>query len=125
MIKTTEPERFIGQQFSNFFNSYAKSFNYVHKRAGRLFLYPYNRILVEENDYLRFLICYIHRNPIHHGLVKSYGDWEFSSFNSILSGKDTIVNSEQAISAFGSGEKFLAYHLTFQVGDLKGQTKNR
>jgi hypothetical protein len=120
MTKVFKPEQFIGQQFSNFFNSYSRSFNYLHKRAGRLFLYPYKRILVEEIDYLRYLICYIHKNPIHHGLVRSYGDWEFSSFNSILSGEDTIVNSKASISAFGNGEKFLAYHLTFQVRDLKG-----
>ena len=41
----------LTQAFSNFFNSYSKTFNKIHKRRGRLFLYPFKRIIVKDDDY--------------------------------------------------------------------------
>lgn len=67
----------INQAFSNFFNSYTKSFNKVHHRKGKLFMLPYKRILVENEDYLLTLVNYIHRNPIHHGLKNEFTDWKY------------------------------------------------
>ncbi len=38
------PYLYLSKAFSNFFNSYTKSFNKAHKRSGRLFLYPFRLI---------------------------------------------------------------------------------
>ena len=107
---TDTPELYISQVFSNFFNSYSKSFNKAHKRDGRLFLYPFKRIFVEDNDYMMFLINYIHRNPIHHGIVKSFSEWEYSSYNAIISNKETKVSREIVLDMFGSKEEFITFH---------------
>ncbi len=104
------PDLYISQVFSNFFNSYTKSFNKAHERAGRLFLYPFKRILVEDDDYMTYLITYIHRNPIHHGIVKSFSEWEYSSYNAIISNKDTKVNRNMVLAQFGSKDEFIIFH---------------
>ena len=105
------PEQYVSKVFSNFFNSYSKSFNKAHDRSGRLFLYPYKRILVDDDDYLAFLIVYIHRNPIHHGLVKSFSEWKYSSYTTILSNNISKVSREIALAQFDdSKDEFINYH---------------
>ena len=104
------PDLYISQVFSNFFNSYTKSFNNAHERVGRLFLYPFKRILVEDNDFMIYLINYIHRNPIHHGLVKSFPEWVYSSYNAIISNRKTKVNRATVLSHFGSKDEFIIFH---------------
>lgn len=112
-IKTRSSEsnrNLFHQSFSNFFNSYSKSYNKAHKRAGRLFLYPFKRILVDKEDYLLYLINYIHRNPIHHGLVKNFADWKYSSYNTILSNKSTKIERSNILQLFGSINDFIVFH---------------
>ena len=43
-IEEQEYSKFISKVFSNFFNSYSKSFNKIHQRQGRLFIKPFKRI---------------------------------------------------------------------------------
>ena len=100
----------INQAFSNFFNSYTKSFNKIHKRNGKLFILPYKRILVDKEDYLLILINYIHRNPIHHGLTDNFSDWKYSSYNACFSDKPTKIKREEIISIFGTREDFIKFH---------------
>lgn len=105
-----EGVKILTQTFSNFFNSYSKSYNKVHKRMGRLFLYPFKRILVDKEDYLLTLIKYIHRNPIHHGFTKNYSDWKYSSFNDVIEDKLSIVNRDHLMNYFTSVEDFILFH---------------
>lgn len=100
----------INQAFSNFFNSYAKSFNKIHKRKGKLFMLPFKRILVDKEDYLLILINYIHRNPIHHGLKDNFSDWKYSSYNACISDNPTKIKRAEIISFFGTKEDFIQFH---------------
>jgi len=100
----------ISKSFSNFFNSYTKSFNNTHHRMGRLFLYPFRRILVEDEDYFVCLINYIHRNPVHHRLTKNYNDWKYSSYNAYLSQKPSKINRDMGLSLFSTLEAFIVFH---------------
>ena len=103
-------ELLISKVFSNFFNSYSKSYNQAHSRQGRLFLYPFKRIIVEDEGYLIYLINYIHRNPIHHGITNSFTSWKYSSYNAILSEKPTSIDRDFVLSVFGDKEEFIAFH---------------
>ena len=105
----------ISQAFSNFFNSYSKSFNKVYHRKGRLFLYPFKRILVDNNDYLMILINYIHRNPIHHGITNGFSDWKYSSYNAILSDEHSNVKKDNVLALFGGKSNFIAFHESNKV----------
>jgi REP element-mobilizing transposase RayT len=100
----------ITQAFANFFNSYSKSYNIAYNRMGRLFLYPFKRILVDKEDYLLTLINYIHRNPIHHGIVKNFSEWKYSSYNTILSNKPTKIERAYIIQLLGSKKDFVLFH---------------
>lgn len=102
--------RIISKSFSNFFNSYTRSFNIIHDRKGRLFLYPFKRILVDDDDYYVCLMNYIHRNPVHHGLTEDYNQWKYSSYNAYLSESPTHVSREEGLSYFGSLDEFILFH---------------
>ena len=109
-IKKTIINDIFHLAFKNLFISYSKSFNKTHKRYGRLFVQPYKRILVEDEEYIITLINYIHRNPIHHGYVTHYSKWKYSSYNSCLSDKPTKINREAVLSFFTSKQDFIKFH---------------
>jgi len=98
------------QAFSNFFNSYSKTFNKIYKRKGRLFLYSFRRIIVVDDDYKRILINYIHRNPIHHHFRSDYESWKFSSYHSLISDSKTKLRRKEVIELFGSVDEFVNFH---------------
>jgi putative transposase len=103
-------EKFVMQQFSNFFNSYTKSFNKKYKRKGALFIDYLRRIEIKENEYLRNLVMYIHQNPIHHKFCNQTESWKYSSYNSILSNKETLLKREDVIEWFGYKDNFILMH---------------
>lgn len=65
---------------------------------------------MEDDDYLIYLINYIHRNPIHHGLTNFYSTWKYSSYIDILSNYPTMIKREYVISLFGSLSDFVSFH---------------
>jgi REP element-mobilizing transposase RayT len=102
--------RKIAQQWSNFFNSYAKSFNKQYDRRGSLFLENVKRKKVEDEQYFRKLIHYNHANPVMHGFVKEMRDWKFSSYHSFLSDKVTYLKREEVLDWFGGMEQYREFH---------------
>jgi putative transposase len=68
------------QHFSNLFNAYAQIFNRRTKSEGCLFQRPFQRKLIDSEEYLSVIISYIHNNPVHHGFCKSAKDYPWSSF---------------------------------------------
>ncbi len=98
------------QSFSNFFNSYAKSFNKVHDRVGNLFNRPFKRIHIDSESYFTLLVYYIHRNPIHHGYVHNFTNWEYSSYRTFLSDKRTHLKGEEVLTWFRGRNEFINFH---------------
>ena len=101
------------RQFSNFFNSYAKSFNRQQGRKGSLFMHSFRRKSVRDSEYLRKLIHYIHRNPIEAGLVNNPESWEFSSYRNVLfRGRNSKyrIDTEAVLDVFDNLEDFVAFH---------------
>ena len=50
--------------FRKFFQAYAIWFNLKSNRKGSLFTKYYRRIEISNEDYLKHLVYYIHRNPV-------------------------------------------------------------
>ncbi len=92
---------FVMQQFSNFFNSYARSFNRVFNRKGALFIDYLQREQVETEDYFTTLVSYIHQNPVHHGFCRSATDWHYSSYTELLHGGPTFLERDYLLEWFG------------------------
>ncbi|MDZ7781940.1 MAG: transposase [Halioglobus sp.] len=59
---------------------YTQSFNRTHGRVGHVFQGRYKSILVEKHSYLLELARYIVLNPVRAGMVRSAGDWPWSSY---------------------------------------------
>lgn len=97
-------------QIGHFLNSYTKYFNRKRERTGVLFDGRFKRIEITGEDYLTYLICYIHRNPIHHRITDSYESYPYSSFNEILSTGKTIVNRKYVLELMGGKENFYQTH---------------
>ena len=102
--------KYLSSIFGNFFNSYSKSYNKIYNRQGRLFIQPFKRKSVEEEDYFVILVNYIHRNPLHHGLVQHYEHWKYSSYSSYISNGPSKLDRKEVLDYFESLDTFVEYH---------------
>lgn len=100
----------LSHQFSRFFNSYTKAFNKIYHRKGSLFIKNFKRLPVNNEPYLKKLVHYIHYNPIKARLSKTVGGWPHSSYNLILEGQSSFINSSEVTGWFDGPENFKAFH---------------
>lgn len=98
------------QNFSNFFNAYAKSFNQKYNRTGKLFQERFRRKKVEDNFYLFELVYYIHGNPQKHRLLLDFRKYSYSSYQILISDKKTILQREEVFDWFGGKKLFEEAH---------------
>jgi putative transposase len=102
--------RYISDQYSNFFNAYAKTINKAYGRTGSLFQHPFGRVPITSDRQFWNVIAYIHQNPQKHGFVKDFRDWKYSSYGIILSEKKTSVNRSKVMEWFGNRDEYLKLH---------------
>ena len=110
---------FLADLFKRFFSSIAKSYNYRHNHKGAVFSERVKRVWIQNDDRLRYLIAYVHHNPIHHLLEQSYDKWIYSSYSSFLSEKAKILDLETAFQLYGGRTQFLEFHKAFQLMKLE------
>jgi hypothetical protein len=96
--------------FSHFFNAYAKAINKRYHRTGSLFEHPFRRIRVESEHHLKYLVYYIHHNPIHHGFCEHYLDYPWSSYLSVVSPKETKLSRTEVLRWFDDKSNFEKFH---------------
>ncbi len=102
-------------QFSHLFNAYTKAVNHRFHRTGSLFEHPFRRIRIDSEDHLKYLVYYIHHNPIHHGFCEHYLDYPWSSYLTILSPKTTRLNRTEVLNWFNDKNNFGKYHSQEQI----------
>lgn len=105
-----ELDKALSQLFSNFFNTYAKHYNFWKNRTGTLFKRAFRRKEIGDMEYLRKLICYIHQNPVKAGLVNKCDDWEYSSYQSFVGLQQTLISRKEIIKLFGDLQNFKYCH---------------
>ena len=98
------------QYFSNLFNAYTKAFNIRFNRHGSLFERPFKRKSIDNKQYLKNVLLYIHNNPVHHGFTNSPSDYPWSSYLTCVSIKTTKLQREQVIGWFDNEANFKSYH---------------
>lgn len=59
---------------------YTQRFNAMHNRCGHVFQGRYKAIIVQKDAYLLELSRYIVLNPVRAAIVRTAGDWPWSSF---------------------------------------------
>ena len=108
-LKGTNRNR-VNQQFANLFNAYTKAINKRYHRTGSLFEHPFRRIKVESDAHLKYLVYYIHHNPIHHGFCEHYLEYPWSSYLTIVSPKTTRLSRDEVLDWFCDKSNFEKYH---------------
>lgn len=68
------------------------------------------RVPVTEDDQFTATIFYIHKNSVHHGIVKQIPDWDWSSYNAILSGSASGLSISKVLEWFDGLPHFISYH---------------
>jgi len=103
------------KQISHLMNSYTRYINRKKNRSGTLIEGPFKRIRIVDELNLLNLICYIHRNPIHHNIVKNYPEYPYSSFHDYTKKRESFIEIDQVISRFGGMENFKQAHAEFRL----------
>jgi hypothetical protein len=105
----------VSHQFKKFFQSYSMAFNKQQNRVGTLFQTPFKRVLVNDDEYLKELVCYINTNAQKHNLVKNFKIWKWSSYNNTIGNKETKLLKEELITYFGDLENFIYCHQEYSI----------
>ncbi len=110
LIKTHGNSEIISEQFRKFFKTYAEKINQQTGRSGSLFLKPFRRKIITEDNYLKRMIFYIHFNPVHHRISESFEDYKWSSYKWILDPKRTGLQKEEILDWFNGKESYIEFH---------------
>ena len=105
-IQNQEGLKLPYQYFSNLFNAYTQAFNKRYNRHGSLFEKNFKRKLINNENYLKQVLIYIHNNPVHHGFCEYPTEYAWSSYLSCISTKPTKLKRETVIDWFGDTANF-------------------
>lgn len=109
-VKSTDKTPIPVKQFSHLFNSYAQYYNHKYNRHGGLFETPFKRKLIENREYFRRCLIYVHQNPVKHGFVERLLDYRYTSYNTVLSEKSTLLKREKVLTCFENNTDFVVSH---------------
>jgi REP element-mobilizing transposase RayT len=100
----------ITEQFRRLFMSYSKAINKQEGRSGSLFRKNFKRLEVNDVQYFKQLVWYIHHNPQHHGLSEDYRMYPWSSYERIMSEELGSLYWREVIEWFGNKNDFQEWH---------------
>ena len=95
---------------SHLCNAYAKYFNKRHERHGALFERAFKRKMIDNGEYLKKLVLYIHNNPVHHGFCEHPVEYPWSSYLACISVKPSKVHRNAVVGWFDSEANFKELH---------------
>ena len=96
----------IYQQFSNLFNAYAKAINKRFGRTGALLESNFHRKPIENIEYFKNVVVYIHNNPVHHRICEHPIEYPWSSYLTYISLKSTKLKRDDVIGWFDDEANF-------------------
>jgi REP element-mobilizing transposase RayT len=85
---------------------YTQRFNHVYGRSGHVFQGRYKAILVQKEAYLLEVARYVVLNPVRARMVRSAGDYPWSSYRA-MTGEDAApewLETRTILAAFGATE---------------------
>jgi len=100
----------VSESFRRFFMAYTKAVNKQEEREGSLFKKYFKRKEVTNLKYLQQLVCYIHRNPVHHGFNIEFADYPWNSYSRMLEERITKLQKKDVIDWFGDRENYMFMH---------------
>ncbi len=86
------------------------SVNKQQKRNGNLFQSNFKRKIIDNDNYLKQVVYYIHANPLHHSITIDFIKYKYSSYKKILSTKITRLRRREVLEWFNGRKGFIKYH---------------
>lgn len=105
--------------------SYVWYYNWKYKTTGHLFQDRYKSEKIEDDEYILTVTRYIHQNPVKAGIVRSPGDWKWSSCSGYYSRNcypPGLLNIELILGMF-SEEKDTAIRRFMNYNELANEDK--
>jgi len=97
--------------FNSLLSGYVQWYNKKYQRAGRLMSNKLQHKAIDNDNYLIYVIRYIHLNPKNAGLVDDLSHWEFSNYLEWISlRKGKLFDSSVRESYYSSPD---AYELSY------------
>jgi REP element-mobilizing transposase RayT len=118
MLLRQDGEQAAGLLLQRVFNSYTKAVNKRYDRTGTLFEGRYQAVHIARERYLVHLCCYIHANPVKHGLVTDLKEWPYSNYLEWLGSRNGTLVDRAFIRAHFEGVDAYARLVTDYVADL-------
>jgi len=103
-------DNIVSRQFARFFSSYTQSMNKVYGRHGSLFEKPFRRKKIDDDVYFTRIVYYIHANPQHHGFVKDFTRYPYSSYGGIIDARKSRLQRKSVLEWFGSECEYREFH---------------
>lgn len=120
------PQAFLSK-IMHFINAgYAVYFNTKYKRIGPLYQGRFKAVLVQQDEYLHYLSCYIHLNPARAGVEKLPENYLYSSYNYFVSNEQapSWLNTDFILSMFDENTvKAKSFYKQF-INDNMGKEKD-
>ncbi|MGH8510766.1 MAG: transposase [Gammaproteobacteria bacterium] len=116
----------IGRLMQYLGRHYVLYINYHYGRSGTLWEGRYKASLIQAQDYLLACYRYIETNPLRAGMVKSPGEYRWSSYgDNALGGEDRLVTPHSCYLALGRrrAERMANYKALFKAHIDEGQLK--
>lgn len=101
---------YFSHRWGNVQNTFTKKKNYRSGKRGGLFCQSISRNQIGSEEYLQMCIAYIHNNPVKHGFAMYPEEWEYSSYNAIISDRKTEIERIKVIDLFDTKLNFIDYH---------------
>lgn len=108
----------FSHQFKRFILSYTNLINKRENRSGNLFSSVFKRLRVQEDDYFKRLIFYIHFNPQNHEIIERFQDYKYSSYQALVSDAPTLINRQEVLLWFEDRQNFIDYHSIMQNEEI-------
>ena len=99
------PDGNLGKGMRQLNGTYTQWSNRRHRRVGHLFQGRYKAILVDKNSYLLELCRYVVLNPVRARMVKTAGQWAWSSYRAMLDAEQapTWLSVDALLAQFARG----------------------
>jgi len=129
LLATPQYENSISNVFQSAGRKYVQYFNHTYKRSGTLWEGRYRATVVDTEQYLLKIMCYIELNPVRANMTEHPADYPWSSYGRNAEGKsgfneDWLVPHDEYLR-LGNVEvnRLAAYRALFKVAladsDLK------
>ena len=110
MVDEAEIGKIVSNQFRRLFIKFTMAINKQEARTGSLFDKNFKRLEITEQEYLQYVIFYVHYNPEKHGLTNDFKNFRFSSYLTFLSKQKTGISRNLVFELFDGKDVFLNYH---------------